>query len=92
MWPQCRPGSRCLTYRVAPSTPRQRCPCLCHLLPPDLSLQIDVTFGGVTVEEAGAMNLEEARQEKSFTLGMRVSSPDGEQPLCMWVLPAAGEA
>ena len=35
------------------------------------------------------MNLEEARQEKSFTLDMRVFSPDGEQ--LPWVLLAAGQ-
>ena len=44
------------------------------------------------------MNLEEARQEKSFTLAMRVFSPHGEQPPAgavsaagsgpgLWVLP-----
>ena len=35
------------------------------------------------------MNLEEARQEKSFTLDMRVFSPDGEQP--PGVLPAVAQ-
>ena len=38
---------------------------------------VDVTFGGLTVEEG-----QEAGAEKSFTLGMRVASPHGAMVSC----------
>ena len=39
--------------------------------------KVDVTFGGLTVEEGA-----EEAAEKSFTLGMRIISPHGDMASC----------